>query len=92
MLMHAGALARVAPFAPYHWMMYSRSLWFDIAHVREALGWQPRWSNEEMLADSYDWFLGNRADTDQAGRSAHRTVARQGALVALKYGTRALPR
>ena len=47
----------LAPFAPYHWLMYSQSLWFDIDHVRDALGWQPTWSNEEMLADSYDWFL-----------------------------------
>ena len=42
--------------------MYSKSLWFDIEHVRDALGWQPQWSNEEMLADSYDWFLRNRAE------------------------------
>jgi nucleoside-diphosphate-sugar epimerase len=91
-LMKAAALARLAPFAPYHWLMYSKSLWFDIGHVRDALHWEPKWSNEEMLADSYDWFLRNRADTSQDGRSHHRTIARQGALRALKVATRVLPR
>jgi nucleoside-diphosphate-sugar epimerase len=91
-LMKAAAVAHLAPFAPYHWMMYSKSLWFDIDHVRDALGWQPKWSNSEMLADSYDWFVRNRSDTDRAGRSQHRTIAKQGALRALKIATKLLPR
>lgn len=91
-LMKIGAAMHVLPFAPYHWMMYSKSLWFDIDHARDALGWQPRWSNEEMLADSYDWFLGHRAETENAGRSRHRTVAKQGALRMLKAATKLLPR
>lgn len=90
-LMKAAAVARLAPFAPYHWLMFSKSLWFDIDHVQDALGWQPKWSNDEMLADSYDWFLRNRADTAQAGRSHHRTIAKQGALRVLKLATKALP-
>ncbi|MEP7202161.1 MAG: NAD-dependent epimerase/dehydratase family protein [Ilumatobacteraceae bacterium] len=92
LLMKAAAAAHLAPFAPYHWLMYSKSLWFDIDHARDALGWQPRWSNEEMLADSYDWFLRNRAGTNQSGRSQHRTIAKQGALRALKVATKLLPR
>ena len=91
-LMRAGAAARLLPFAPYHWLMYSKSLWFDIEHVRDALGWQPRWSNDEMLADSYDWFLANRSHIADAGRSQHRTIAKQGALRMLKAATRLLPR
>ena len=72
--------------------MYSKSLWFDIEHVRDALGWQPRWSNEEMFADSYDWFLRHRAETNEGGRSQHRTIAKQGALRVVKALTRLLPR
>jgi nucleoside-diphosphate-sugar epimerase len=91
-MMQAAAAAHLAPFAPYHWLMYSKSLWFDTDHVRDALGWQPKWSNEEMLADSYDWYLANRSDTASEGRSHHRTIAKQGALRALKLATRFLPR
>jgi len=89
--MHGAAALRLAPFAPYHWTMYAKSLWFDIDHARDLLGWQPRYSNVEMLIDSYEWFLGNRTSTDAGGRSHHRTTAKQGALGALKRATRLLP-
>ena len=90
--MHLAAALHLAPFAPYHWTMYAKSLWFDIDHARELLGWQPRYSNVEMLVDSYEWFLANRGATTAGGRSQHRTTARQGALGILKHATRLLPR
>lgn len=89
--MQAAAGLRIAPFAPYHWIMYSKSMWFDIDHAREALGWQPRYSNEEMFAASYDWFVANRAITEQEGASHHRTTAKQGALRAVKWAMQHLP-
>lgn len=89
--MHAAAALHLAPFAPYHWTMYAESLWFDIDHARELLGWQPRYSNVEMLVDSYEWFLRNRAETTADGRSHHRTTAKQGVLGAMKKATRLLP-
>ena len=89
--MRVSAALHLTPFAPYHWLMYARSMWFDIDHVRDALGWAPRWSNDEMFAQSYDWFLANRTATG-AGSSHHRRTARAGALAALKRVTGVLPR
>ena len=89
--MRASAGLRLTPFAPYHWLMYAHSMWFDIDHVRTALEWAPRWSNDEMFAQSYDWFLAHR-DGAAEGPSHHRRSARAGALGALKRVTRALPR
>ncbi len=91
--MRGAATLKLAPFAPYHWIMYSRSMWFDIDHARNQLGWQPKYSNAEMFAQSYDWFLANRATTgsEESGKSHHRRSARQGALRALKTATRLLP-
>ena len=90
--MRATARLGLTPFAPYHWLMYAQSMWFDIDHVRTALGWSPQWSTDEMFAQSYDWFLANRATTDVAGASHHRRTARAGALGALKRVTGVLPR
>ncbi len=88
--MKASAAVGLTPFAPYHWLMYARSMWFDIDHVRAALGWAPQWSNDEMLAQSYDWFCANRDHVD-AGSSPHRRRARAGALDVLKRVSRILP-
>ncbi|MBX3025703.1 NAD-dependent epimerase/dehydratase family protein [bacterium] len=75
----------LSPLGPYHALMYGRSLYFDIAPAVRDLEWQPRWSNEEMICQSYDWYLAHR-DAVRAvrGRSAHRSPAREGILALLK--------
>ena len=90
--MHATARIGLTPFAPYHWLMYSRSMWFDLDHARIGLGWEPRWSTDEMFAQSYDWFVAHRAATRDDGASHHRRSARQGVLAMIKHTTRVLPR
>jgi nucleoside-diphosphate-sugar epimerase len=75
---------QLAPFAPYHWIMYGKSMWFDIEPARRELGWEPRSSAAEMFAESYDWFLAHRTGT--AGASEHRRPVRQGVLALLKRG------
>ena len=81
----------LTPFAPYHWLMYSKSMWFDTEHARDTLGWTPQWSTDAMFAQSYDWFLGHRSDVGDATASHHRRSARQGVLSAAKRMTRILP-
>ena len=36
-----------APFAPYHWLLYGESLWFDTTKARTELGWEPKHSNAD---------------------------------------------
>ena len=55
--MRLTARAGLTPFGPYHWIMYSRSLWFDLTEAREELGWSAGYSTDAMFRDSYDWFL-----------------------------------
>jgi nucleoside-diphosphate-sugar epimerase len=88
--MRASARLGLTPFAPYHWLMYSKSMWFDIEHATEQLGWRPRWSTDAMFAQSYDWFLAHRRETAQ-GASHHRRAAEQGLLRGLKRVTSILP-
>ena len=46
-----------------------------------------------MFAQSYDWFVANRAATAADGTTAspHRRTAKAGALALLKGATRLLP-
>jgi nucleoside-diphosphate-sugar epimerase len=81
----------ISPFAPYHWMMYSKSMWFDIEHLADELGWTPTWSTDEMFAQSYDWFVANRSITDDASASHHRRNAKQGVLKVAKRLSGLLP-
>lgn len=75
----------LSPLGPYHALMYGRSLYFDIRKAQSELGWHPRYSNEEMLAQSYDWYLQHRASlAHSSGGSHHRSPLREGILSAVK--------
>ncbi|MBI3941266.1 MAG: NAD-dependent epimerase/dehydratase family protein [Acidobacteria bacterium] len=87
LLMETLSRLKLVPFAPYHWLMYGRSLYFDISRAKQELGWQPKWGNVEMLCQSYDWYLQHRAQVKIAagGTSAHRSPVREGLLALLKW-------
>jgi nucleoside-diphosphate-sugar epimerase len=76
--MRTSATLKLTPFAPYHWIMYGKSLWFDIGRAKRELEWQPKYSTDQMFAESYDWFLANRDDPAEA--SEHRKPVQQGIL------------
>lgn len=88
------ALSRLglAPFGPYHWLVYAKPLWFDITKARTELGWEPAHSNDSMMIEAYEWFLAHRDEVGRGGRSLHQSPARQGALRVLRAGARAVQR
>ncbi len=71
----------LSPLGPYHSLMYGRSLYFDISKAKRELGWQPKYSSNDMLVESYQWYLKNREQImRQHGGSHHRSGVKQGAL------------
>lgn len=89
-LMRLTSRVGLTPFAPYHWLMYGRSMWFDLDHAVEGLDWSPEWSTDDMFAQSFDWYLAHRT-TAASGGSHHRRSTPQGALAVAKRCTRLLP-
>jgi len=81
--MSALARAGLAPFAPYHWLLYGESLYFDVTKARSELGWEPTRSNAEMVIESYDRYLANR-DQQQVLGSHHQSPVRLGLLKVLR--------
>jgi len=82
--MQALSTVGLAPFAPYHWLLYAESLWFDTTKARTELGWASHHSNASMLAESYDWFLAHRTRVAQGGGSHHQSPVPLGLLRLLK--------
>jgi dTDP-D-glucose 4,6-dehydratase len=48
------------------------------------LGWEPRYSNQEALVDTFKWYLGNYQETDEKTGKDHRVAWDQGALTIVK--------
>jgi nucleoside-diphosphate-sugar epimerase len=74
----------LSPLAPWHYLTYHKPFYFDISNLL-ALGWKPRYSNDEMFRESFDWFKLNydRLAATKAG-SAHRRPVKEGLLWLLK--------
>ena len=72
------SLARLAPFAEWHYRSADHDVVLDVARAGERLGWRPRRSNGDALAAAYDWYVANRARLP-AGRG-QRTLWRERAL------------
>jgi nucleoside-diphosphate-sugar epimerase len=76
----------LVPFAPYHWLLYGESLYFDVTRARTELGWEPAYSNAAMLIESYEWFLAHRGElsVDAEDGSHHQSLVRPGVVQLLK--------
>jgi len=71
----------LSPLAPYHWLMYGESMYFDTTPARTQLGWSSRYGNDDMLIESYDWYVAHRDEILAArSRSPHRSALNQGIL------------
>jgi nucleoside-diphosphate-sugar epimerase len=76
-----GALG-LTPLGPYHALMYGRSLYFDTSKAETELGYTPKYTQDEMMAESYDWYVAQREDILSGRRpgSKHQSAVRQGLL------------
>ena len=71
----------LSPLGAYHSLMYGEDMYFDGTRAHEELGWSPRYSNEEMFCESYDWYLEHREEVmTQTNASHHRSAVKQGVL------------
>jgi nucleoside-diphosphate-sugar epimerase len=85
--MNVAAALKISPLGAYHASMYGRSIYLDISKARTQLGWTPRYSNNEMLVESYEWYRANRntvlAQAEVASR--HRSAVELGVLKILHW-------
>jgi nucleoside-diphosphate-sugar epimerase len=77
-------LVGLSPLAPWHYLTYHKPFYFDVEPLTR-LGWQPKYSNDRMFQESYDWFQQNyqKLQAEKAG-SAHRRPVKEKMLWLLK--------
>ena len=77
-------LLGLSPLAPWHYLTYHKPFYFDVEPLLR-LGWRPRYANDDMFRETYDWFLAHReAAQPEKGGSPHRRRVREGVLWLLK--------
>lgn len=85
--MQVSSLLGLSPLGPYHALMYGRSLYFDISKAQRELGYAPRYSNAEMLIESYEWYQKNHERMNSARETAshHRSAVKEGLLGVMRW-------
>jgi len=74
----------LSPLAPWHYLTYGKDFYFDIQPLI-ALGWKPKYSNDEMLRETYDSFIANYEQLMAASiGSPHRRKVKEQLLLMLK--------
>lgn len=74
----------LSPLAPWHYLTYHKPFHFDVTPLLQ-MGWKPKYSNQEMFRESYDWFIQNydAAKATSTG-SAHRKPVQERILKLIK--------
>jgi hypothetical protein len=76
----------LSPLGAYHSLMYGETMYFDNKKVKAELDWSPKYSNIDMLIESYDWYLNNRHKISEIeNASPHRSRVKQKILNLLKF-------
>lgn len=76
----------LSPFPPYFYKMIAEDFEFDTSKLRQATGWQPTMTNEEMLLEAYNDYRQNQAEiVARRDASVHRRPARMGIIRLLKW-------
>lgn len=77
---------RISPLGPYHYRMIASNFCFNTAKIKAELNWQPTLSNEEMLLQSYLYFVRNLDEIQGRTKvSSHRKRAEMGIIKLLKW-------
>lgn len=81
----------LSPLGPYHSLMYGRSMYFDISKAQRELGYRPKYSNSQMIIDSYDWYQANKSFLSKDRASPHKSPVKQQSLALIPYVLRMIP-
>ncbi len=80
--MNLTSIIGISPLGPYHSLMYGRSMYFDISKAKKELGFAPKYSNNQMFLESYQWYIANREEilNNKDIASLHRKPVKQKVL------------
>lgn len=74
---------RISPLAPWHYKTYDKDFYFELDEIKR-LGWISQYSNDQMLAEAYDFYsFGMKFGTEDS--SPHRRAIKEGALSVMKF-------
>jgi nucleoside-diphosphate-sugar epimerase len=75
---------KLLPFASYQLQLYSMPVYFDCERDWQILGYTPKFSNSEMLIESYKHFIENLSEFEHTNLSNHQKTPKSFSLSIVK--------
>lgn len=76
---------RILPFASYQLKLYSKPMYFNSQKDWQQLGYIPKYSNSEMLIESYSDYLQDSHSSTAVRRSHHQKTPNSFSLTAVGF-------
>jgi len=76
-------ILQLSPLGPWHYLTYHKDFFYDLDHTKKELDWKPIFSNDQMLKESYNWYLTNKNELSNT-KSSHKSKIKQGILKVIK--------
>ena len=77
-------ILNLSPLAPFHYLSYHKPFCFDVSKLLE-LGWKPKYSNDDMLEETYKFFVDwSKRKNNNMVSSVHRKKVNQKFLNIIK--------
>lgn len=76
-------ILKLSPLGPWHYLTYHKDFYYDLSNTCQKLKWNSKYSNDEMLKESYSWYIENK-DYLSENKSLHRSKLKKGILKIVK--------
>lgn len=73
----------LSPLSSWHYLSYGWDFHYDLTDTFKILNWRPKYSNQEMICEAYEWYKNNKNNI-KLNQSSHRSKVKQKFLKVIK--------
>ncbi len=74
----------LSPLVSWHYLSYSWNFYYDLKNTFKILEWRPKYSNVQMLSNSFYYYLSIKHKLKNNLSSIHRSKIKQKLLAVIK--------
>ena len=75
---------KLSPLTSWHYLSYDWNFFYDLEDTFAKLNWRPKYSNQEMIIEAYNWYIQNKVSIEN-NHSIHRSKIKQKFLKVVKF-------
>lgn len=75
---------RLSPLVDWHYVSLDKHFAFDVKKAKKVLGWKARDSNQDMLINTYKWYLKNYDKAEFYDTTLHKKPVKEGVFKLIK--------